>query len=131
MNKVGRPSKLNDAMIQGLSIAIENGLPMYQAAALCNLEHHSITRWLAQAEEDRESGLSETESRFIQLHAAIKKAEARCIQRNLDTIETHAPTNWQAAAWLLERKYPDLFGQRTRQDVTIREPLTVTIKRVD
>ncbi len=32
------------------------------------------------------------------------------------TVKTAAP-NWTAAAWLLERGYPDEFGRRTRLDV--------------
>ena len=52
------------------------------------------------------------------LHRALgeefKKAEARYKQELLESIRETAlskPRYWTAAAWLLERKYPDEFGR--------------------
>ena len=50
----------------------------------------------------------------------IKKAEAKFIAWNEQQIMSAAKKgNWQAAAWLLERKYPDEFGRRERQEIKI------------
>lgn len=48
------------------------------------------------------------------LSEEFKKAEARYKQELLDTIRGAALAKrqyWTAAAWLLERKYPDEFGR--------------------
>ena len=48
------------------------------------------------------------------LSEEFKKAEARYKQELLDTIRGAALAkrqSWTAAAWLLERKYPDEFGR--------------------
>ena len=48
------------------------------------------------------------------LSEEFKKAEARYKQELLDTIRGAALANrqyWTAAAWLLERKYPEEFGR--------------------
>lgn len=48
----------------------------------------------------------------------LKKAEAEYKQRLLDTIMDAAMEksgNWTAAAWLLERKYPNEFGKSERR----------------
>ena len=52
----------------------------------------------------------------------IKKAEAEYKDTLLSTIMATATREknpqWTAAAWLLERKYPDEFAQTTRRDDT-------------
>ena len=59
------------------------------------------------------------------LSEEFKKAEARYKQELLDTIRGAALAKrqyWTAAAWLLERKYPDEFGRpETRKTVVETE----------
>ena len=38
-------------------------------------------------------------------------AEAQAIQANLDTIKVASRDNWSAAAWLLERRHPEMFSK--------------------
>lgn len=45
---------------------------------------------------------------------AIKKAEMACKQRNIARIQNASKKNWQAAAWWLERKYPEEFAIRQK-----------------
>ena len=40
----------------------------------------------------------------------IAEAESRFIKRNIDRIDKAADKYWQAAAWLLERRYPSQFS---------------------
>jgi len=57
---------------------------------------------------------------------ALKKAEGMFIAQNLNLIQQAAPKNWQAAAWLLERRHPDMFSLTQRIQVTpVPQPLTV------
>lgn len=56
-----------------------------------------------------------------QLVQALRKAESERKRNLLGMIFNAAADKkdpkWQAAAWLLERQYPDEFGQRQRQQV--------------
>lgn len=45
---------------------------------------------------------------------AIKRAEMVCKQRNIERIQDASKKNWQAAAWWLERKYPQEFAIRQK-----------------
>ncbi len=58
-----------------------------------------------------------------QLHAffaADKKATSEARVDKLATIEQAGKDGkWQAAAWWLERRYPDEYGQRIRQDIHV------------
>jgi len=60
----------------------------------------------------------------------IKKAQAIYIAGRLDALRKHGEKNWQAIAWELERRWPDLFARRDRVDVTANvksENTTITI----
>ena len=56
----------------------------------------------------------------LALVEGLKKAEAEYKEVLLDRIKgaSEKPQHWTAAAWLLERKYPDEYGkaERTRED---------------
>jgi hypothetical protein len=51
---------------------------------------------------------------FRDFRAAIKKAQARAEENALKRIQTASRKQWQAAAWWLERKYPERWGKRER-----------------
>lgn len=57
----------------------------------------------------------------------MAQAEAEAVWHMLEVIRRAAdkalPNTWQAAAWLLERRHPDVYGQRARVEVSrdIRE----------
>ena len=62
---------------------------------------------------------------------AIKEAEAKLIARNVQLIATHALKNWQAAAWMLERKFPEEWGKIDRINVSGKlDPLEVVVVKV-
>ena len=56
-----------------------------------------------------------------QLAQALKKAESE-YRTNLLTIIYNEAANktWQAAAWLLERKYPDEFARKDRSSISAK-----------
>jgi hypothetical protein len=41
----------------------------------------------------------------------VALAEAEAIKANLETIKAASRDNWPAAAWLLERRHPELFAR--------------------
>lgn len=55
----------------------------------------------------------------------VKSAQADGEESLVDLIREHAADTWQAAAWLLERRYPDRYGppkQRLQHEVTPMTP---------
>ena len=65
----------------------------------------------------------------LALVEGLKKAEAEYKEVLLDRISgaSEKPQHWTAAAWLLERKYPDEYGkaERTREDKADETPQIV------
>lgn len=49
---------------------------------------------------------------FWEFREAIKEAEAEAEISRLVKIESAADEHWQAAAWWLERRYPDRYGRK-------------------
>lgn len=102
--------------------AVRGGVPQHRAAALAGLSEDTIQR----------------ARRFAWFCGDEKRAEADCIQRRLELIrqsgeggfvlsrrttinqkagtetteETYAKPEWQANAWVLERRFPDDFAKR-------------------
>ena len=77
---------------------------------------------VAQAGEPRR--VSKTVSRQVLLNGEV---------RTLTTTETWEEYDWRADAWLLERRYPRLFGKATRLEVSgpDGEPIPLTIEALE
>ena len=93
----GRPSALTPEVQRRLCDAIAAGNTRNDAAEYAGVGESTLRRWLAQGRH-RRSG------KFRALLAAVKKAEADAVVRNVAIIQKAASTSWQAAAWWLERK---------------------------
>jgi hypothetical protein len=50
---------------------------------------------------------------------AVEMAEDEFVTHNVSIIERAAETQWQAAAWLLERRKHELFARRDKVDMAI------------
>lgn len=61
--------------------------------------------------------MSDERGPYREFRAAVQKAEAEAEERLLGIIEDAAPNTWQAAAWMLERKYPERWGVKARIEV--------------
>lgn len=58
----------------------------------------------------------------------VKQAEAEAESRMVETIVEASVDTWQAAAWYLERRYPDDFGKRIRADISVDEPIEIVVE---
>lgn len=108
----GRPTKLTPKLIAALEREIRIGLPYKTACALCGLSFETFNEW-------RKGNFPEQASEKIcrEFSDRIKIAEAEA-QKVMLLAVRHAsvsarPGQWQAAAWFLERRYPDEYGKRT------------------
>lgn len=114
----GRPTKRTPENRKIILDAIEQGVPYRHAAAMAGMDEDTLLKWRA----------SDTE-----LSESIKAAEGRAVMNRLLRIRLAEPDHWQAAAWWLERKYPQEFGKTVQeQQHTGKDgaPLTININRV-
>jgi hypothetical protein len=99
------PSKYTKATLKVIEQALSAGCYHKLAAHAAGISETTWCEWI------------NTKPGFAEL---VEKAEAKASQRWLALIERAAEDgNWQAAAWKLERRYPDFYGQpKVRHEVT-------------
>ena len=124
MPKSRRKNKLNEDLISEASRLVKAGLHLSHVAQALGISRQTFYNWLRKGEETQK-GL---EYRFYE---EITKAEAEAIARNVALIQKAAQEgNWQAAAWWLERKYPEEWGRKDRVNVDTDEGIVIKIHKV-
>lgn len=85
--------------------ALRLGLPYKQAAHYGGVTYQTLLNWKRRAEEG--------DSGFVAFVAAMHKAEAEGAIALMLLIRAAAeqPRNWRAAAWILERRWPEYYGR--------------------
>ena len=83
-------------MLSAICELVKNGSSVCHAAEKLHVHHSTVARWRKELPE---------------FDSAILAAEAEFIDSQVANIRTAAKTSWQAAAWLLERKFPAFFSQ--------------------
>jgi transposase-like protein len=101
--KVGRPTKLTEALVRDIAEAVAEGMTYTLAAQLHGVTRKTLYNWL-KAGEDADGESPEAEF----LHA-LKKAEAEGARVQLRRVRG-GEMNWQSGAWLLERRFRDDYG---------------------
>lgn len=115
----GRPSLLNDLLAEEICSAVASGLPIDNAADAAGIGRRTVYRWLArgrtygEAIEEDDGEPDEADGPYWQFWQDIKKARASLMATGLDEIRKAAeePRHWTAWAWILERRFPTVFGK--------------------
>jgi transposase len=113
MNKGGRPSKLTPEMHEAVIELLRRGNYLETAALAVGVDKATIRLWCAKGKEAK-SG------KYRKFYAAVREAIARAEVRDLDVINQSTSSDWRAAAWRLEHRYPQRWGKRakTKHEVT-------------
>lgn len=106
----GRPTKLTPEVANRLFLALRRGAFIETAVAMAGIAKSTFYFWLRKGEHDLEAGRKATPA--AQFSDAIKKALAECEVIDLDIIRRASAKHWQAAAWRLERRFPERWGRR-------------------
>ena len=111
--------KLSKQKIDIIAKAVKNGLPYKTAMSLAGVSESAFYRYKAMAEaiDNPKKAKDKTLMEFWQ---SLKKAEAEAIERNVLLIQNAAGTTWTAAAWWLERRFPEEFGRRLVVDANVK-----------
>jgi transposase len=113
---VGRPSKLTPERVARLIDALRAGHTREGAAALAGISRSTFNAWLAAAKEPS------ADPELLSFLDAIKNAEIEAEDALLGIIRAAAPKQWQAAAWILERRSPDRWGRRVKAEIAAPPP---------
>ncbi len=108
---MARPTKLTLETTEKLCEAIRLGSTYELACNFAGISYDVFNLW-------RNLGRDAKSGKYFEFFNIIKKAEGDATNKWLGHIEDAAQDgNWQAAAWKLERRYPDSYGKRIKQQV--------------
>lgn len=105
--KGGRPTKLNPELQEKICQAIRAGNYIETAAAYAGVNKSTLYDWL------KRGGRAKS-GKYKEFSNAVEKALAEAEVRDVFIIGKAAEENWQAAAWRLERKFPERWGRKER-----------------
>lgn len=116
---MGRPTKLNYGVQEKIVQAIKAGNYIETAAAYAGISKSTLYEWLKRGERENQRvaknpryRIKKSEKPYVEFSNAIEKALAEAEIRDVAIIGKAAEEQWQAAAWRLERKFPDKWGRR-------------------
>lgn len=105
----GRPSSLTDETVDDIVRMLERGAYLTHASAAVGVDRRTLYRWLEQGGKDLAEGRNTDEAKF---HARVAQARAKGKVAMCQVIDDAAKRDWRAAAWMLERTDPELFGEK-------------------
>lgn len=103
--KRGRPTSLTKERENLLFNALAAGASFETAAAFAGVARSTFQEWLKRGRRD--------EQPYAALLERVDEAVAISEVRDLQRVNLAAETTWQAAAWRLERRWPERYGRRT------------------
>jgi len=104
--------KLTAALAEEIYAAIRAGAIFADAAAHAGVAQSTFHEWLRKGRRD---GARDPYRSFV---VGLDRALADFKVGALSSI--HGADEWQARAWMLERRFPDQFGRRTRVDASVQ-----------
>lgn len=120
----GRKSKITSEVIKRICEIISVGNYANIACQSVNISEQTYYTWLQRGRAEKEriekleaQGLDILPSKegiYLEFLDAVKKAESDAEVMAVMHIRTAMPNQWQAAAWYLERKFPDRYGRREK-----------------
>lgn len=117
---MGRPSKLNDELIELFASKVRKGLSFATVCDLLEIHQTTYEDWNNKGEEDNKANI---DSLYATFSRAIKKAYAQFLEDSNEFI-TYGKPGWQGRAWWLERTNSKFMP---KQQVTADEDGKVTV----
>lgn len=112
--KGGQPTKLTPEVQERICSAIRAGNYIAAACAFAGICHQTYRNWMLWGE----AGKSPIYVGFLE---SVKKAEADSEVALVAVWKRHTAENWQAAAALLERRFPERWARRNPDDTPKRK----------
>ncbi len=94
-----------EQFLQRLVFALSKGASRKHAALYAGINPMTLATWMRLELQG--------DTRYYGLNDALQMAESQAVMSDLDAINSAKLDDWRAAAWKLERMYPDEYGKRT------------------
>lgn len=119
MARKGRKLKCTPELINQIAALVSSGNYIETACQISGISRSTFYDWKKKGEEGKRP--------FLEFLDTIKKAEAIAEAKRIQLISQASEENWQAAAWYLERRFPERWG-RKKVDMEHSGDIQVNIK---
>jgi hypothetical protein len=102
----GRPSKLTPEVVETLVQMLRAGNYVGVACHAVRITRQTFALWMKRGRSARPE-----DAPYRDFRERVEQARAEGEVRNVTHIASAARESWQAAAWLLERQYPERWGR--------------------
>lgn len=132
--KIGRPTILTPSLVEKVSSLILAGAYIETACAACGFAKQLYHEWLklgaqrrilrdqfrneqvVEKKDELDKKIKMIDPIYEQFNDSIEKAVVEAELRDLLRVDEAAIKSWQAAAWKLERKYPQRWAKQYNVD---------------
>ena len=124
---MARPTKLTPEVEERLVRAISVGATYKDACACAGISFQTFLNWKKRAQRaveqvgERDGEPEETDHPFVEFFDRIKRAQGEAAVGLLAMIGKAANRDWKAAAWMLERRYPESYDRNRLRPERIDE----------
>ncbi len=98
----GRPTHLTPKLQAAIVIHLERGLPVEYACQAVGISKQMFYQW-------KKLGLADPKSVYGKFLDCVKRTEAALMSECMEAIK-NAVKSWQSRAWILERKWPEIWS---------------------
>ncbi len=122
----GRPTKLTKELLAEYAEILPQCLYLETAADLVGVRRQTVRNWLRRAARALQqaaktsSPIPASEQLFVEFHQMHKRALAEGERVAVNQLRQAGEKSWNAAAWLLERRYPQHWSTKAQIDLTAR-----------
>lgn len=110
----GSSPKLTDEIAERICQAVRTGATIEGAAAYAGVARQTFFDWLRRGRQPN------ARNPYKKLAADLEEALGVVEVANIGRIAKAGQDEWTANAWILERRFPDKYGRRTRVDGQIQ-----------
>ena len=103
---MARPTKLTPEVHEIIINSVKAGMTYRLACVRVDIDESTLYRWLT-------AGETQVRGRYCEFRKDFQRAIADSAEVLLNQIRVKTYDDWRAAAFILERRFPDDYGKRT------------------
>ena len=108
---MSRQTKLTNKSTELLRQALMTGISYASACSYAGFSYSAFAAWRAEAYRERGPDEPPLPYALIRLREMLDEVSAELEKLRVADLTIAAKTEWQAAAWFLERRYPEHWGR--------------------
>jgi len=117
------PSKLNPKVQKRIYQAIRAGNYKEVACQFAGISGTTLRNWVNKGRQSEAKG--DDNCVYYHFLKGLEEAEAEAEVRNVAIVQRAAEKQWQASAWMLERRHPDRWSRNDKQRIEVKAEVEI------